>query len=396
MEQKDCHPDATGTEGAPDFYIPAGTGVSKTGPGLEVVDARLIDSRRIELYWSAQVTGADREDAFEVTVGGMPVALTHWTLESDWAYGTIYQPKYQRTTIALEEAVDTARAELVEVRVKGRVRDFEDRVADTTRRYPCRFDPYYKNFHTSASGLVIKGPEDATMPMLELAGKIVDTMLAKHPEISKVLTDIHSDVALNGLKEDIFGLPEVRMGQRCILRRVGGFGGAEDNPTSCMYANNIIRLRTGRYSTCYPNELILCHELAHAIHLIGMRRLEDQTLWRRVQATYDHAMKAGLWPNSYASSNCEEYFATITTCWYDVFQEGVDGMWDGVRGPVNTREELAEYDPEACALMEEVYAPDRLPYPWDTNPDDYDIHGRPRRDLSHERPGVTLSLEDFQ
>ncbi len=36
-------------------------------------------------------------------------------------------------------------------------------------------------------------------------------------------------------------------------------------------------------------------------------------------------------------------------------QEGVDGRWDGIRGPVNTREELKVYDPEGYELMKHIY-----------------------------------------
>ena len=51
---------------------------------------------------------------------------------------------------------------------------------------------------------------------------------------------------------------------------------------------------------------------------------------------------------------------------------------DGIRGPVNTREELAEYDPDAYALMAAVYPGKSLPYPWRFTKDDFDVHGRPR------------------
>ena len=64
-------------------------------------------------------------------------------------------------------------------------------------------------------------------------------------------------------------------------------------------------------------------------------------------------------------------------------QEGVDGKWDGIRGPVNTREELRMYDPMAYALMKKLYPDALLPAPWDHNVDRFDISGAPRQEMRH-------------
>ena len=58
-------------------------------------------------------------------------------------------------------------------------------------------------------------------------------------------------------------------------------------------------------------------------------------------------------------------------------QEGVDGRWDGIRGPVNTREELKVYDPEGYELMKHIYPEKTLPEPWRYNVNIYDIDGKP-------------------
>ena len=51
---------------------------------------------------------------------------------------------------------------------------------------------------------------------------------------------------------------------------------------------------------------------------------------------------------------------------------------DGVRGPVNTRAELKEYDPRAYAFFAKIYSHEYLPEPWNEYQDLYDIHGNPR------------------
>ncbi len=84
---------------------------------------------------------------------------------------------------------------------------------------------------------------------------------------------------------------------------------------------------------------------------------------------------AGKWPNTYAISNYEEYFATLTTIWFNVMEEGKDGQWDGIRGPVNTREELMRYDREAYEFFKEFYPDKGFPIPWNETKNLYDIDG---------------------
>jgi hypothetical protein len=168
------------------------------------------------------------------------------------------------------------------------------------------------------------------------------------------------------------------MGYWLATRHVAGYGGDADVATTSISEANLIRLRSGRYATSYPHEMVLVHEFGHAVHLVGINFLEDQTLAEQVRATYRHALDKGLWHDSYAISNYEEYFATLSTIWFDAMQEGVDGRWDGIRGPVNTREELAEYDPLGYELMAAVYPAKSLPRPWRWNQDNYDIDGNPR------------------
>lgn len=85
-------------------------------------------------------------------------------------------------------------------------------------------------------------------------------------------------------------------------RHVAGYGGEMTNPASSISEANVIRLRTGRYATSYPNEMILVHEFGHAIHLVGMNGLKDQTLADMIRKAYQHASDNGLWPDTYATA----------------------------------------------------------------------------------------------
>ncbi len=89
------------------------------------------------------------------------------------------------------------------------------------------------------------------------------------------------------------------------------------------------------------------------MHLLGVDSIPE--LKEEFDAVYASAKQKNLWPNSYAISNREEYFATCTAIWFNVMSESADGSWDGVRGPVNTREELKAYDVDMYNFLAKIY-----------------------------------------
>ncbi|AEB06223.1 hypothetical protein Corgl_0095 [Coriobacterium glomerans PW2] len=347
-------------------------------PAPEIACARLIDERRIELCWSTQVRRADDERNFSVMRDGEELELVHWTADMGWDYGCVYQKETCCTTLALLAPVDVADAAQISVRVRGEVCDLLARPADCTRRYNLEYQPHYTTNRSTRDGIKIKGSKVIQSYTLEIAAQIIDLMLEKRCDIASKLKERGAEVAVYGLKYDAYDVPEHRMGYLMATRPVEGFGGEAENAISSISEANLIRLRTGRYATRYPNEMILVHEFGHAIHLVGINFLEDQTCADQVRSAYRGACERNLWPDSYAISNYEEYFATLSTVWFDAMQEGIDGTWDGIRGPVNTRDELEQYDPSGYELMKSIYPEKSLPRPWRFGKDDYDINGRPR------------------
>lgn len=344
--------------------------------------ALLIDDRRIELYWDRQVRNADREESFRVMYRGKEVRLVHWKNDSEheWDYGTVYQKENMRTTLALQEAVSLEEAENIEVQVVGNVQDLTDVLVDQQVKYRLKYAPYYTKQLKTKTGITVRAGDKVADSSMELAGKIIDLMLVNIPDVAAKLIESKADLGIYGLQENAYDIPEHRMGYLLATRPVEGFGGILENPISTVAEANVIRLRSGRYATRYPHEMILVHEFGHAIHLIGIDSLEDRSLSERVKVCYTHAKKNGLWHDTYAISNHEEYFATMSTIWFNVMQEGVDGKWDGIRGPVNTREELQEYDIEGYQLMKSIYSGEQMPAPWNHNTDFYDCNGNSRQE----------------
>jgi dipeptidyl-peptidase-4 len=83
----------------------------------------------------------------------------------------------------------------------------------------------------------------------------------------------------------------------------------------------------------------------------------DPTFDKRLKATYEAAMKAGLWKGKYASVNHHEYFAEGVQSWFDDNREN-----DHDHNHVNTRAELLEYDPGLAAMCREVFGDTVLKY----------------------------------
>ena len=80
-----------------------------------------------------------------------------------------------------------------------------------------------------------------------------------------------------------------------------------------------------------------------------MRQM-DSTFDRRLRGIYAHAQSNGLWKGTYAMENPAEYWAEGTQSWFDTNRAN-----DHDHGPIDTRAELKEYDPDFAALLTEVY-----------------------------------------
>jgi len=122
--------------------------------------------------------------------------------------------------------------------------------------------------------------------------------------------------------------------------RTRGMGG---RLTSCG-EENLLRLEKDRY---YGRDICL-HEFAHAIRNFGLPR-EVRT---RFDNQYTESLSKGLWKNSYAGSNHDEFFAELTM-WY--FGTHGDLHMDGPK-PANGPAGLKTYDPGAYALFDEFYS----------------------------------------
>lgn len=339
---------------------------------------RMIDGRRIEIYWNQEIQNGEFTENYEVTNHGEVCPLFKWTESMEWNYGTVYQTEEKRTTICLTQELGTGHLQEVRVRCCGSIRSIDGVKVDEQKSYPVVYEPYYAKFTVCDCGIVIKS--DASVPTLvhQRAKQMIDIMMRKLPQAAEVMVKSHTELAIYGKQETAYSIPEHRMGYLVMHRPVEGYGAVMENPVGSISEVNVMRLLEGPCQTRYRHELILAHEFSHGIHLIGLEYAKDQSLADQFREIYLHAKESGKWPKTYAISNYEEYFATLSTIWFNVMEESPDGTWNGVRGPVNTREELKIYDPEAYEFFRRIYPETSFPAPWDTYVDRFDIDGKER------------------
>ena len=254
----------------------------------------------------------------------------------------------------------------------GREDHAEVAVASEVPVQGVRFDPPGKDgvpaFYTQAvsvQGFPIVGSAKVNPYALKEAAFLVEMMLEKRPDVRAALIKSGARMCLMAHDEFTTDLPEFahlaeeknpQSGEVSAKdywdARARGTGGSETDPFCSSAEENLL----GFPGDPYFAECILIHEFAHCIHLRGMVNV-DPTFDRRLRATYDRAMQAGLWKGKYASVNHHEYFAEGVQSWFDN-----NRVNDHDHNHVNTRALLLEYDPGLAAMCREVFGDTVIKY----------------------------------
>jgi hypothetical protein len=206
--------------------------------------------------------------------------------------------------------------------------------------------PFYKK-HISAGGFPIVSSESVSDAALLEAALLIDRMLNGREDIRQALIESKTRFSVMAPNEFTTEIPEHSdlTPKNYWDRRARGLGATPARPAVSCGEENLLGLR----GDPYWQENILVHEFAHAIHDMGLKRI-DEKFDGRLKAIYDQAMNEGLWKAKYSSNNHHEYWA-----------EGVQSYFETNRPPdhdhnhVDTRQELKDYDPRLFALIDEVF-----------------------------------------
>jgi cyclophilin family peptidyl-prolyl cis-trans isomerase len=190
-------------------------------------------------------------------------------------------------------------------------------------------------------------------------------MLGGRDDILGAMADQGVRLAVMAWDEFTTDIPEHSALEPAVFwdRRARGLGATPEAPAVSGAEENLL----GFPGDPYDAENILLHELAHAIHAMGMNRV-DPTFEERLRTAYDAAMEAGRWAGTYAATEASEYWAEGVQSWFDDNREN-----DSLHNEVNTRAELKAYDPALAALCAEVFGDGEWRY---VKPGERDAAGR--------------------
>jgi cyclophilin family peptidyl-prolyl cis-trans isomerase len=206
--------------------------------------------------------------------------------------------------------------------------------------------PFYRQF-ASVQGLPVVGSDRVSPAAIREAVWIVTHMVGERTDLLHAMASNHVRLAVMAHDEYTTDVPEHAGLQPKVYwdRRARGLGATPEAPAVSCAEENLL---------CFPGdpyalENILVHEFAHAIHETGLVTV-DPTFDRRLGEAYHSATNRGLWKNTYAAVNRQEYWAEGTQSWFDNNREN-----DSLHNHVSKRAILKEYDPALASLCREVY-----------------------------------------
>jgi hypothetical protein len=212
-------------------------------------------------------------------------------------------------------------------------------------------DPFYRKYCV-VSGIPVVSSEHVPDAALQMAAEIVSQMLSRIPAVREKLVGFHSRIAIIGKDQVTSDIPEYKPLLRLMPdldRRTRGLGAANpNNPVSSGAEENLLCLEVDRYR----GENIFVHEFAHTIKALGIQVI-DPGFRTKVQQTYDHAKGAGLWANTYAISNPDEYWAEGVQSYFDT-KKFVDPP-NGIHNSISTRAKLKGYDPDLFSVIDAAF-----------------------------------------
>ena len=219
------------------------------------------------------------------------------------------------------------------------------------------YDGFYRR-HCSALGIDVLASDAVDPAAVRRTAEIIVAMIGHRPDLVESMIARDLRVGVIAIDEVTTDMPEHRDLYELFPgtdwdTRARGLGAILTIPLSSVGEENILC----RADDPYVGSSIMVHEFAHTILNLGLRIVDpafDRTQGDPVLAAWINARANGLWNNTYAITNTDEYWAETVMSYFDTNINGpVAG--DGIHNPIDTRTELANYDPQICAVVDSVF-----------------------------------------
>jgi hypothetical protein len=205
-------------------------------------------------------------------------------------------------------------------------------------------DPFYQK-HALARGVPVLASSAPADLALSRACELVVDMLSIRPDVVEALLERRTRFAIIGEQELTNDIPEYRNQPDSINTRARGLGGSLAG--TCAEESILCNEQLDRWR----GEGICVHEFAHTISTAGLYDA-DPSFADRLSDAFQAAQSAGLYANTYAETNLQEYWAEGVQNWYNTNLEA--NPPNGIHNDVDTREELLAYDAVLYELISEL------------------------------------------
>jgi hypothetical protein len=210
-------------------------------------------------------------------------------------------------------------------------------------------DAFYQKY-LDAAGLPVVGSAKVPDAALAEAKAIVVQMTSTRPDVLKAMIGRKTRVAIMAKTEVTTDIPEHRdlytaFPKTDWNKRCRGVGATAVRPACSGAEENLLQLAGDRYK----GESILIHEFGHTMLAMGL----GPDFRKDVEAAYREATAKGLFKNTYAAKNADEYWAEGVQDWFDANLTSTPP--NGIHNEIGTRAQLKSYDPGLAALLEKAY-----------------------------------------
>jgi len=201
-------------------------------------------------------------------------------------------------------------------------------------------------------GVHIKAAGSVDPAALTAASDRVYHLLVGRPEVAGAVAG-SIELAIVGADQVITDLPEFvdlyTVYPGTDWRRLGrSFPGTDLIPTAVAAEENLLCLEADRFA----GEDMMVRDFSRTIRRFGLAVVDEETD-ADIERAYARAIASGLWQNTVAEVNSDQYWAEGTESFFDANNEADPP--DEIHNHVDTRAELRSYDPGLYRLLTRVY-----------------------------------------
>ena len=224
---------------------------------------------------------------------------------------------------------------------------------------------YYRQFIV-ANGVTVKADGSVDPAGVEAGAEIVTALLSGRQDIVRCMALRRADLAIIPRDQTATSLPEFAhlAGTKDFTGRsrgtfeIRGLGGVEGQPVASAAEEQLLGTLEPKHPYYPYRGLVPVHEYAHSIQNLCFTP-DDHEQWN---GFYEEAVQSDLYPGSHMMVDVNEYFAVMTTWYFEVTDE---------LGPNNTRNDLKASFPEIFQALENIYEGAILPEIYKTGPVPY-------------------------